>query len=131
MAQPSFKASIEVQGARKLRKELNALNKEVAGPGMRKIHLDVAKIVADEATRQAPRRSGRLAGSVRGKSTTRRATISAGKGNVPYAGVIHWGWPRRNIRANRFLFRASGAKRDEAMREYSDGMNDLLRKLGL
>jgi len=125
-------AQIEVTGAREFRRRLNRLEKGLGGSEMRKVHLNVAQLVESKAVATTPRRSGRLAGSVRGKATTRQATISAGKASVPYAGVIHFGWPRRNIRANRFLYRGVAQAPFEAiLDEYSTCVDDIARMAGL
>jgi hypothetical protein len=87
--------ALEVEGARKLRASLKA-----AGVGVQDLK-DAHKAVADQVARDArpvtPRRSGRLAASVRTSGTQTAAIIRAGKKAVPYAGPIHWGWPSRGI----------------------------------
>lgn len=63
----------------------------------------------------APRRSGKLARSIRAVTGKRqraglaaRATIKAGSPvRVPYAGAINYGWRKRNIEPSHFMQRAS------------------------
>jgi hypothetical protein len=64
-------------------------------------------IVLAAATGRAPRRSGALAGSGRASRTARRAIVRFGSARVPYAGPIHWGWPRRHIAAHPFAIDAA------------------------
>ena len=76
-----------------------------------------AELVA-EAAANAPRRTGRLAGSHRllprdGKSV--RVTNSA-----PYAAVIHWGWPGHDIRRQPWLV-ATWLRSSRPMDKASDG----------
>lgn len=66
-------------------------------------------IVLAAATGRAPRRSGALAGSGRASRTARRAIVRFGSARVPYAGPIHWGWPRRHIAAQPFGIDAARA----------------------
>jgi phage gpG-like protein len=66
-------------------------------------HAETAAYVAGAANAAAPRRSGTLAATVRGNRAKTSAVIKAGGAAVPYAGVIHWGWPRHNITANPFM----------------------------
>jgi phage gpG-like protein len=68
-------------------------------------HLDGAttatsRQVAQRAGGRAPKRSGRLASSLRPSHTGSEAVVGSG---VVYAGVQHYGWPARNIRAHPFL----------------------------
>jgi hypothetical protein len=68
-----------------------------------------AAIVVSAAAGMAPRRSGALAGSIRGTRAVGRARVQAGRASVPYAAPIHWGWPARHIAANPFLSDAARA----------------------
>lgn len=72
---------------------------------LKEAHLSAARMVV--AATHAPRRSGRLAGTVRGSGTKTAAVVRAGRSSVPYAGPIHWGWRARHIRPNPFLTRAA------------------------
>ena len=82
-----------------------------------------ASAVEARAKVEAPRRSGRLAGSVKAKgSTTGASIVAGGLKAVPYAGPIHYGWPSRPnkargwrggpIKANPFLTRAANGSVD-------------------
>lgn len=97
--------SVKVIGIRELMREMRA-----AGVGledMKEANAAAALIVTLYAQQTAPKRTGRLAASGRGSRSKGKATVTFGrKGRVPYAEVIHWGWRRRNIRANRWVYRA-------------------------
>jgi hypothetical protein len=116
--------SVEVEGARQLRASLKR-----AGVGLddlKAAHAEVAKMVADRATRDAPVRTGRLAASVRPSGTQREALVRAGRASVPYAGVIHWGWPSRGIPARPFIADAAEELRDSWEATYLRHVNDIL-----
>lgn len=84
------------------------------------IHEQVAKPVESMARRRAPVRSGRLKNSVRSSGTQRAAVVRAGT-NVKryrYAGVIHFGWPERNIRAQPFMTEAIEVAAPMVVRTY-------------
>jgi len=66
-------------------------------------------IVLNAAQARAPRRTGALAGSGRANRAVRKAVIRFGSARVPYAGPIHWGWPRRHIRPQPFALDAAQA----------------------
>lgn len=102
--------------------ELKAINKELAQP------------LVEEAKKRAPVRSGKLRDSIRPGATQKVAYVMAGKKAVPYAGPIHWGWPKERkaksgrgmestnrrggaIPANPFLVEALAAKKEELNRE--------------
>lgn len=99
MVRPTF----EVQGGRQLRRTLKAAGVDLND--LKAAHAEAARI-AEQAVK-APRRSGRLAGSVRSAGTKTAGILRAGRASVPYAGVIHWGWPRRGIPARPFLSEAA------------------------
>lgn len=66
---------------------------------------EAARIVAARAQRVAPRRTGRLAASVRASAGVNGAgTITS---PLVYAVPIHWGRPAHNIDANPFVERAA------------------------
>ena len=93
--------AVQVQGARQLRSTMRK-----AGADMTQLndtHRAVSGYVAAQGQVRAPKRTGRLAGSVRGSAARTAATVRAGGARVPYAGVIHYGWERRNIRPQPFL----------------------------
>ena len=96
---------IRVDGARELRRGLKAAGDDLED--LKHVHATVARYVALRAAAMAPRRSGRLAGSVRGNQAKTSAAVRAGGARVPYANPIHWGWPRRHIAANEFLVNAA------------------------
>jgi phage gpG-like protein len=83
----------------------------------------VGALVARNAAAGAPRRTGRLAASVRSSATNDRADITS---SVVYAGVIHWGWPAHNIRSNPFATRAASATEPAWVDMYADQLDRIL-----
>ena len=113
---------VKVTGAKELRKAIRQVEDAAAKKGMQAdlkgAYRQAARVVEVAAKTEAPRRSGRLAGSIKAKGTTTGASIVAGGlKSVPYAGPIHYGWPSRPnrsrgwrggpIAANPFLTRAA------------------------
>lgn len=96
---------MEVVGARQLRATMRRAELDMAD--MKATHAKVAGIVATRATQLAPKRTGRLAATIRPAGTQTQAIIRAGYARVPYAQPIHWGWPRRNIRGNPWMSTAA------------------------
>lgn len=118
---------VRVRGAAQLRRTL----RRAAGDldEVKAAHRRAAAYVAGVASARAPRRSGRLAGGVRGNNAARRATVSAGGYGVVYAGPIHWGWPARNIAAQPFISDAAVATEPTWVGMYLDDVNRILSKV--
>ncbi len=121
---------VSVDGARELRKALKTVGDE-AKAGLKDVNLEVAEIVARAAVTKVPSRSGALRETVRAAGAQTRASVKAGFKKVPYAGVIHFGFPARGILPQPFLYDALDARRDEVMDAYTDGIADLIKKNGL
>jgi phage gpG-like protein len=83
-------------------------------------------MVAAMAARSAPRRSGRLAGSIRAERTRGGATITSG---LAYAGAIHWGWPSRHIDPQPYITLAAQATEDQWLKLYEQEIDRTLEKV--
>lgn len=91
----------------------------------------IAKRGAGYASGFAPRRSGRMAGSVRGNKAKNKAVITVGGARVSYAGPQNFGWPARGIPAAGFMQRADAKITPEAPGLIEDELGDILRREGL
>lgn len=78
-----------------------------------------------------PRADGDLATTLRAGRGKTKAVVRAGGAKAPYAGVIHYGWPARNIEAQPFLTEALQSTRPQVLSELDKGLGELLRKNGL
>ena len=103
--------TVKVEGARELRASMKKAGADTND--MKTAHAAVARVVTAAAKSRAPKKSGRLAGSIRGSKAKASVTIRAGGASVPYAGPIHWGWPARNIAANPFISDAATSTESE------------------
>jgi hypothetical protein len=118
---------IKLEGEKQLRKALRDF--EDGTKDLKVVHAEAAKLV--QLAARAPVVSGALAASIRSSGTARSGVVRAGKKSVPYAGPIHWGWPKRNIKANPFLSKALETETDEVVDVYEDGISKLLKKYDL
>lgn len=84
--------------------------------------------VAVTAKATAPFNTGRLAGTVRANRAMKKVQIKAGGAAVPYAGVIEYGWPARQIEAQPYLRRAAWDNREYAKEQYSVNLQAIARK---
>lgn len=116
---------IRIEGMRDLRRELAKVGDDM--PARLKV---VAKLAADEvagtARTLAPRRSGALIGTIRTGVTQRSATVKAGGRRAPYAPPIHFGWHRRHIAPQPFLYRALDRQRDEVIEKFTKALQQLI-----
>lgn len=123
MAQPS----IEVEGIRELVRELKQF--EDGTKDLKALHTRAAALVKKGA--RPPRRSGRLAATLRSSGQARTGIVRAGRASVPYAAVIHWGWKKRGIRANPYLSDSLEKNEAKVFNLYREGLADLVKKHNL
>lgn len=128
---------VRIDGGRRLRSTLKKAGGDLQD--LRAANRRAVDTVKPVAAALAPRRSGRLDGTIRTGATIRAGTIKAGKKLVPYAGPIHWGWPTRPqpereiyggpIRPNPFLSRAAQITEPAWVPIYEAEMLDVIRSV--
>lgn len=118
------RAIVQVRGARQLRASLKKAGRDLQD--LKDAHAAVASMVARVAQQRAPKRTGRLASTVRGSGTTTAAIVRAGRKSVPYAGPIHWGWPARGIAAQPFMSNAATGSEGAWLPIYEGAVEDAL-----
>lgn len=92
---------------------------------------EIARQGAVVAARHAPVLTGRLAGDIRGNRSRSRATITAGRVSVPYAGPINYGWAARGIAPAGFMQKADQELQPYALRRLEDDINAAIRRRGI
>lgn len=126
---------VEITGARELRAHLRRLGRW-AVVEYKAIHVEAGELVAEEARRLVPRRTGALSASIRARKLQAGARISAGSAKrVSYAGPVHFGWPSRPnrerrwrggpIRPNPFLYDAIDKRRADVIALYERRLKEL------
>lgn len=95
---------VRVVGLNRLLRTLRRAGEDISE--LKEAHTAAARIVAAYAQAHAPRRSGKLAGTVRPMRVASRARIAAGTRAIPYANPIHWGWAARGITAQPWISHA-------------------------
>lgn len=119
---------IQVDGLNKAIRQLNKLEPSVTEE-IKALNKTLAGQVASTAANKAPVRTGKLRNSVRAGASKRSGTVKAGKKAVPYAGPIHFGWSRRNIAPNPFMWDALDARRSEIEREWLKQIEELTKDI--
>lgn len=78
---------------------------------LKEVNAQAARVALPAVQSLVPRKSGKLAGSIRAGATKRAGVVRAGRKSVPYAGVINYGWPAHHIYPR--LFANNGVARTE------------------
>lgn len=118
---------IEVEGARELRAALKRAGDDASD--LKDANQAAGQVVVEEARSIVPKLSGRLEGSIRASRAKGSATVKAGGAQLPYAGVIHFGWPGHNIDPNPFLYDALDARRNEVIAAYQDAIDRITERI--
>lgn len=109
---------------------LEAAAGEVA-QGLEAAMQQVANRAAETLRRVVPKRSRRLANSVRPGVTAGRAHITAGGGVVDYAPTIQWGLPERGIQPAGYVQATDAAMADDLTDIVQRGWEDIAERQGL
>lgn len=120
-------ARVQVKGAAEFRRAMKGMGADLSD--LSRTHKDAAELVARAARQKVPIRSGKLAASIRSKATRTRAVVLAGSDAIPYAGVIHFGWPAHGISPNPFLYDAADDRTDEVIDLYNTRIEEMVRKV--
>lgn len=127
----------EITGVRVrgLRKAIRALEKAGADAGeMRELMHEIGEITASRARQLAPvGESHRLKDSIRAGRGKTKAVVRAGyeRKSMPYGGVVHYGWPARNIAPDRFMVEAMDQTRGECIARLDEGISRILERNNL
>ena len=122
--------STRVSGLRQLGRDLEAFGLTV--DDLKGAFGAIAAKGAKTAAQLAPRRTGALAGSVRGNRAKSKAVIAAGFARrVEWAGPINYGWPAHNIRGSFFMQRADAKIEPVALSELDKEIDKAIRAKGL
>jgi hypothetical protein len=116
-----------VEGAKELRRALKRAGVDVQQ--LKDTHAEVAELVKARALQRVPVRSGALRESLRSSGTVSGAIVRAGGRRVPYASPIHWGWKKRNIEANPFIYGAADDTQANWEHAYLMGIQAIIRAI--
>jgi hypothetical protein len=119
--------TVRVIGIDRLTRTLRAAGDDLSD--LKDANAAAGRMVAGAAQGTVPRRSGRLASTIRASRQARRAQVVAGRASVPYAGPIHWGWPSRGIGAQPFLSEAAQSSESRWVPLYARDLQKVLAKV--
>jgi hypothetical protein len=116
--------TIKVEGGRNLRRTMKRAGVDLGQ--LKDAHAAAGNIVVGASRVSGPVRSGALVGSLRASKAVASATVRAGGARVPYANVIHWGWPGHNIAAHPWVSDAAQATEPEWSAAYLAAVDRVL-----
>ena len=110
---PDDVAQLKIVGLARLISTMKKAGVDMAD--MKDANVAAARIVAVRADELAPRRTGNLAAALRTPRAQGRARVA---NRLVYAGPIHWGWPKRHIRPQPFIWDAAQQTSEQWMAQY-------------
>lgn len=120
---------VSIQGIDQAEKAIKSLAKELENNLT--LNKELSTTLAQKASAIAPRLTGALASSVQGNPSEKKAQILAGSAAVPYAGVIEYGWPAKNIKAQPYLRAAVNQNMEYIVEKYNESIRENIRKYNL
>lgn len=121
--------AITIQGIKEVTDSLNKMARDLESNT--ELNKELSTTLSQKASALAPRLTGALASSVVGNPSAEKAQIVAGSAAVPYAGVIEYGWPLRNIQAQPYLNPAVNNNIGYIVEKYNDSIQDAIKKYDL
>jgi hypothetical protein len=122
---------VEVHGLRTLRRTLKAAGRSL-DTDFKAVHKQVAEVVIRAArprTPIGPDAGGHMRDDMRAAGQSAAAVVRVGRVSMPYPGVISWGWPKRHIKAQPWIYDAAAASQDEWLGIYTAGLDQILDKI--
>lgn len=127
MARKGGPAAIELEGGPELRRAMKRFDDRLGD--LTAVNLAAALTVEGQAEQLVPFVTGALFDSLRARATSRAGYVTAGgAAGVVYAGPIHFGWRRRNIEPQPFLYDALDERRGEILATYNAAVEDMVHR---
>lgn len=126
----AVQAGVEVVGLNRVVRNMQRMG--VSVEDLKGAFTRIGSRAESHAQSTAPRVSGALAGSVRQSRRKNSVYLYAGYNSkrLPYAAVIHWGWPRRNIEGNPWMHRTVGVLGTWSVGEMQRELDSVIRRYG-
>ena len=120
---------ISIQGVKEVTDSLNQMARNLESNI--ELNKELSMTLSQKASALAPKLTGALASSVVGNPSAEKAQILAGSAAVPYAGVIEYGWPDRNIDAQPYLNPAVNDNMGYIIEKYNDSIQKAIKQYDL
>ena len=121
--------AVRVEGLGKVLRQIKQIEPELVAE-LKAANRAIADDVVVTARALAPKGlTGKLKGSARAGASNKTGIVRAGGARVPWAGPIHFGWRKRNIAPQPFLYDALDDRRDEVEQRYLAALTEITRKI--
>ena len=120
--------AVRVEGLGKVLRQIKQIDPELVKE-LKAANKTIADDVVLTARALAPQQTGKLAGSARAGASNKTGIVRAGGARVPWAGPVHFGWKKRNIKPQPFLYDALDERRDEVEQRYLAAITEITRKI--
>ena len=118
---------VQIDGVDRLVRALNAAGLDLGD--LKAALKQAAEIVEQTAATKAPRgETDRLVNSLRSSATKKAGVVRAGRKSVPYAGPIHWGWPKHNIKPQTFITDAARNTEPQWVQVFEREVDNIIEK---
>jgi hypothetical protein len=121
--------AVVVKGVDEVKSLINKVSNELENNLT--LNKELSYELAQKASAMAPRLTGALASTVVGNPSEKKAQILAGSAAVPYAGVIEYGWPEKNIQAQPYLRPAVHNNMGYIIAKYEESIKTTIKKYNL
>lgn len=126
---PEDFAKVKIEGLDDVLRDLRRMKDKDTLNAIKLANRQAAEKVAQQGRVEVPVRKGKLKGSIKPGATAKKGFVRAGtKVNVPYAGPIHFGWFRRHIIPQPFLYRALDKRIQEVFATYQKQIDKVVEK---
>lgn len=117
---------VRITGAKQLRLTLKKAGADLQD--LKQVHQKVAAVVVPIAAATAPFGPAptHIRDTVRAGATQRAAIVRVGKKSLPYAGAIHYGWYKRGIKANPWVYQAAKSTEQKWTGIYTTGVTKII-----
>lgn len=122
-----FTVRLNAKGLTRLARTLRQAGADMTD--LKRAYRRMADAVKPEVSQAAPRKSGRLARSVRSSATQKGGVVRAGRASIPYAGVINYGWPGHNITGRHYMETGLDRAQDEVEDLFAQAIQQALDQI--
>ena len=122
-------ANISIQGVKEVTDSLDKLARDL-GSNI-ELNKELSTTLSQKASAMAPKLTGALASSIVGNPSAEKAQILAGSAAVPYAGVIEYGWPKKNIQAQPYLTTTVNNNLGYIVAKYQNSITGIIKQYNL
>lgn len=125
------KPFIKIEGLRSLRKDIRKLENSGLLEELEAAHKRASDRAVRASKREVPVKTGKLKDSILARPTKLEGRVKAGTPKrVPYAGPIHFGWKKRNISPNEFIYRGINREENAIIKEYEEEVIRIGKQIG-